>query len=650
MGGVGIYLFNFIPLLIICLVFVWIGRPFSKNQHLTFREVFFSIFINTLILSTAFAIGITGGKTVMIGFLLLAIIYSIKFPFSKTKINHPGPSKVFLISSLLFGGLFVFSWSFFSLVQFDSFPYHIPPGTAMAPNDYLINVVRSYYLGVGGEENYYHVYNTLDPAYHGPKPYHYLEMWTTYAFNYFLGSFTAEKFALMTTPLYHLIAFTGILALWERYQTLKWYHVLLSASFFFVAGIHLPFYYQLGVLDFSLPMFTHRMKMCVYYPFILACLIAFDKDKPQVSIIMLSGLMLATIVVAPAVLGGGFLFLGYLFFKSGNKRQVLESVGILLVTTLFIFLFYKFLESGQFNIRANAGSNSLTSGLLGKLLDSPFQKVVQGVLILLKESASYLPLLFVGLFLVWKEKGFFTRNTPLFVLVSGIMISGAGAYVLFTGEKDATQLFFNIGNALMNCCLIWGVIRCLSVKEEGKQLTWYHGMVGLLLIFIFVKQIPQAYRKNIKPVYTKAYSDEYLSKIKAFVQTDDQITIGAAIKGGTDYRSAFSKQTAAYTLGYYLAFMEDGALALQISDYDIHKPTVSAQQARSSNLFYRFVQQQKTNDSFVSIGASQAAFIKKYKLDFVVISKNGLLRDEVKNLVNDSFVDPVSGERFLILK
>ncbi len=653
MSGLSIYLINFIQLGIVCLVFISIGRQFAKRSEITFRELFFSLFIGTLLLSTCFALVKTGGKTVMLGFLLLACFSVLERRNYPVHMARPATSSRRLaIGGLLFGSLFVFSWSFFTLIQFDGFPYHIPAGSAMAPNDYLINVLRSHYLGVSGEENYYHFYNELDAAYHGPKPYHYLEMWTTVSLNSIFGGLTAEKFVLMVTPLYHFIAFTGIMALWERYQSVKWYHFLLSASFLFLAGVHFSVFNQFGVLDFSLPIFTHRVKMCVYYPFILGCLLMFDQEKPQFSMILLSGLVLATVVVAPAVMGGAFLYLGVQFFRAKYKRNVLESAGILISMVFFVFVFYKFLETGQFNIRANAGSGSLTSGVLSKLMEHPFHIALLLVQHLLRELVSYLPLLLLGLFLLWKEKGLFTRNLSLFILVSSIMVSGAGAYALFEGEKDATQLFFNMGNALMNCCLIWAVIRCLSFENDGNQKVraWYYLGVGLLLIPIFLKQVPHAIKKNITPVSQKHYSDDYLMKIKAFVLADEGLTVGAAIKGGQDYRSAFSKQTAAYTLGYYLAYMENGALALQVSDFDIPNVTEKDRAARASNLFYRFVEQQRADGAFVSIGASQVAFIRQYELDFVVVSRNGLVREEVLGLVEEVIEDSVSGERFLIVK
>ena len=146
----------------------------------------------------------------MLGFLILGVFYFFEKknrPLSSIQ-SHQYNTR-FVIIGLLFGATVVFTWAFLTVGQFDSFPYHIPSGTEIAPNDYFINVFRSYYLGLTGEENYYHFFNTIDAAYHGPKPYHYLEMWTTAASTSLFGGLTAEKFVFISTPLYNLTAFLG---------------------------------------------------------------------------------------------------------------------------------------------------------------------------------------------------------------------------------------------------------------------------------------------------------------------------------------------------------------------------------------------------------------------------------------------------------
>jgi len=601
MNGLSIYFYNLGLLSFISLLFLLIGQQFQQVNKLTFRTTFFSLFFGVIFLSTFFAVIKTGGKTIMLGYILLAVFYFFEKKNAPILSIKPYSSNLrFIIIGLLFGAAFVFTWSFLSIGQFDSFPYYIPGGTEIAQNDYIINVFRSYYLGATGEENYYHFFNTVDEAYHGPKPYHYLEMWTTAVLTSIFGGLAAETFALVMIPLYHLMAFIGILALWEKYQAVKWYHLILSASFLFFAGLHFQFYEQWNILNFSLPIFTHRVKMCVYYPFIFAFLLQFDKEKPQQAILVLLGLILATVVVAPALLGGIALFLAYQFIIANNKSGVIKTAGYITTIALFVFLFYKFMETGQFNIRANAGANNVVINLLTSLTTAPLEKLVTLWTILLQEGILYLPLLLLALLLFSIDKKLFANHFPLFILILGIVLSGASIYTLLKGQKDATQLFYNMANATLNCLLIWVVIKLISqlfIATPFTRLSWKHYGIGLVCIVIGTKQIPYAIKRNIYPAMTaKKYSDDYLHQIKT------------------------------------------------ISDFDIPNLKWEDQLDRASNLFCRFVETQKAAKEFVSIGQSQVDFIKKYNLDFVIISKNGTLRQELQAIVKDRIIDEVSGE------
>ena len=89
-------------------------------------------------------------------------------------------------------------------------------------------------------------------------------------------------------------------------------------------------------------------------------------------------------------------------------------------------------------------------------------------------------------------------------------------------------------------------------------------------------------------------------------------------------------------------------MALSISDYDIpmHEDHLGD---RESALFYRFVQQQKADETFVSMAYSQLKFIEQYELDFIILSQQGHLPDELSAVAETILEDPISGERFLLI-
>jgi len=75
MNGLIIYLLNLGLLLFISLLFLLVNRKIYQQQEWTFRNTFFSLFFGLLLLSTGFAVIKTGGKTIMLGFVLLAVFY-----------------------------------------------------------------------------------------------------------------------------------------------------------------------------------------------------------------------------------------------------------------------------------------------------------------------------------------------------------------------------------------------------------------------------------------------------------------------------------------------------------------------------------------------------------------------------------------------
>jgi len=108
MNGLSIYLLNLGLLSFISLFFLLIGQQFQQTNKLTFRTAFFSLFVGILFLSTGFAIVKTGGKTIMLGFVLLALFYFYeKKQHPILPIKYPQSSPRFLIIGVLFGAFFV---------------------------------------------------------------------------------------------------------------------------------------------------------------------------------------------------------------------------------------------------------------------------------------------------------------------------------------------------------------------------------------------------------------------------------------------------------------------------------------------------------------------------------------------------------------
>ena len=223
MPGIELFIVNLCYFALSCGLFLSIGRFINRKKSFSYTEAFYALFFGILSISTLTALIHTKGVTILAVYLVMGVMLYYQGRHDAKTVDKPNiysSSGLFMGLSVIAGILFVYIWSFLSLGQFDSFPYYIPDGTSLSPNDYIINTVRSFYLGLTGEENYYHVLNDLDPAYHGTKPYHYLEFWTTVVIDSCVPGLVAERFRLVVNSLFYLTSLIGILALMERYDCL----------------------------------------------------------------------------------------------------------------------------------------------------------------------------------------------------------------------------------------------------------------------------------------------------------------------------------------------------------------------------------------------------------------------------------------------
>jgi hypothetical protein len=358
-------------------------------------------------------------------------------------------------------------------------------------------------------------------------------------------------------------------------------------------------------------------------------------------------------VAVPAVFGGLGIFILYRLFQ--RDRSALTLIIQLLIYGIAIVTFYSITGSQELNIRPNAGTSELMQNLGSLFLDDQPLKIMTIMRSLLEEWVIYMPLVVITIAILRRPPNSDIDYRGLAVLVGGVLLSGAGSFALFFDQKDGAQRFYNVANPLLNVLMIWGVIKLVSQSGDSIKdaFTFKNGLVlicaGLYAIAISL-QIFKVVSKNILPAWsTPAYSDQYLNEIKTYILSDDRITIGAAIKGGEDYASSYSWQTAAYTLGYYLAYMEDGAVALNISDYDIPIDPDAELIDRESSLFYRYMKTQKESRVFANVVSSQMQFIKAYDLDFIIASKSTSLPHELREIAQEMITDPISGERFIIV-
>ncbi|MEM6802576.1 MAG: hypothetical protein AAF696_14300, partial [Bacteroidota bacterium] len=593
-----------------------------------------------LILATSQAVFYTAGRRILLLYIPLAISY---FYFFRKSSLSPTPQqsvgKLLLLSLPLV--IFFFSWSFLSLVNFGDSSFYMPSGLATQENDFFIYAQRAQFLAVSGQENYFSVLNTLDPAYQGNSPYHYLELWISSCLSSIFQVKQVFALGLLVKTFFYLSAGLGILAIWERrettwnYKPIFWVLVLIFLSGVYAKSplISLP--------EFNLSLLSYRFKMIVYYPFILGFAWHALRKERALAACMLGALMIATVVVIPAFLGAGGICLTIALMRKKGKVLFTPCL-ILFILSLGIFLFYSISPSPDFI--ASMGLEE--KEFLGSLR---LKNIPELLLNFLGYILAPIPIFLTSILLIFfqlKSKEEQEVKDEIYLFIGAVIFAGAGAYALLKDFENAIQLYYNPLIACLNVGAILAAIIFLQRKKVPRLLYW-------LLFLSISNQLYLLGPKLFKHHSSRAYHPAYVERIKSLADSGELSQLGGVLKASEDYTSAFSKITYAYSGAYYLQYFEGERICLSLSDHLVPIDPKNARNNlvnRNGGLFYRFLQKEKERKTFVSFDQTQAEFIKAFHINFLVLSKNVTLGPELHLLIKEIIVDEYSGERFILLK
>ena len=136
----------------------------------------------------------------------------------------------------------------------------------------------------------------------------------------------------------------------------------------------------------------------------------------------------------------------------------------------------------------------------------------------------------------------------------------------------------------------------------------------------------------------------------------DTMSLTASIKDISDYKDDFSYYATCFGIGRYLSLYNDSFFPISISDYNVpfEKDPMQRKMNEEGNrlgIFYRFVEKQKKDGSFVSIGQSQIDFLKKYHIKNILLSAKATLPASLLPLTDSTMtVVPDNGEKIVRLK
>jgi hypothetical protein len=668
MTGMGIAIYYFFLLLALIVTSTALGHglrrlAWGRPLGWGYAQVLYSGLTGAVALATAGALWWTHGATIH----LLAVVVGL-FMWHEARREKSTlvaeveadqvPNRWWDYWPLLAGAGLVYAFCAWGFVRPGAYvPFAIPHSSGTFSHDQVYSARIAYFSLISGQESDVFLLQLLDPAYNGVKPYHYLELWLTNLVAVAGGQKQLPTLCLVAYPYFFWLALVGILALWEAAgRKVTAWSFLASLGFFFVGGFTFEFYQSFPFLSlfasFEFPLISRLPKLGQVYAFLLVFTLLVRQKKVVMAMLTLLMLGVNHVVLFPSVglavgLGAGWAFV----FGPGSRIIAGQAVGYVLAVGLGVAGFYHWFDVSTIS-REGANTKEVAS-LVASLWDLETLRgrvnIVAGTLVLM--PLLYAPyLLAASLF----GRGFWREvKNKLAEVVFWIVLMGAGAvaWSIFHQQINSIQLFYSLGIPAANLLVFrW------AIWLAGEATHWRAWVGGALL----VASAMGLYGKSVLgyPLWKSPilYSDSYLQKVDGYLAKQPGSWLaGASLKELGAFYDTFQKYVTIYTNGTYLPYLGNGgAVAVSLNDVEVPlsdhpRDRIRDQRAISMGLFYRWVAREKAAGTFRDVPTSQLAFVRHFKLRFLIVSKGVEVPATLTPLVVEKFADELSGERFMVL-
>jgi hypothetical protein len=472
-------------------------------------------------------------------------------------------------------------------------------------------------------------------------PYHYFELWLNAAFIKFFRRSGVDLLYLVTYTLGSLAVWAGFCAIFESRTKVNWGIKLLCLICLALAGLDFSelrnqvFEYYV-YLQFNVVFYP---KLFPVYLFLIGAMLFYQHNREGAATAVLLFLPVATIIAAPGVLGGLFIFGAYQYFIR-KKREGGQLLLALIALSFWFVLFYYFI-----NHPASSPYKSHLSETLKQVISFErafgigllaFRTLVQ----LLVTTAVFFVLVLPFLKLKnWKK--FFGRRE---VQLGGVIFLAAFlSWAVLENMTDSLQFFTNLGVPLLNLVL-FSVLTLAFVQARRKVV-----LIPLILIYLCLNFLEASKYMNVPPRYDAAYTALVSENVKQLNP------IGGYFLDKSEYVNIYSKSSNIFAKGPYLAFTASEkdfhTLNLSVMDMPVNPENEAMErQLKANTSFYKFVAEQPWNQESKSIPELQLEFVNKHRLQYFLVSKAASLPETLAPLTRFVASDPVSGEKLYVLK
>lgn len=621
--------------------------PFDAPYIRGFSE----LAVGTTVFITAYSILKTGGVTVHLGFIVLLpfVLSTIR---SDRSSQASRPRMVGVYGEMALAATALYAHQIVMIYNGGGDTPLFPPS-----KDLVIFTDLANFLNATGREHSqidYIFWSAL-----GVAPYHYFEIWLTAAIAGLFDVLTLLSEHLVSAPLAGAIVYIGFCAVCEQLGTVtRVIKLLCFAVVVLTAGLYLPIFDAFPVLarapDYFLVTPVLYLKLFPIYLFVIAAALAVLRRAYVCAALCLSGLAIASTIAAPSAFGALVVLAISGAWTHVLRRREILTIGLSGASVaLFLAVFYTVFKgdialtepsSLQDTMRTVANLRSLRTAV----------NIVVGSL--LQVGSMMIPLLVA----IAAGRGMFRRAIRARPDI-GIVAAGLGAIILcglavwaalhFVFLSD--QFFTRPAQVALNVLAIL-VIGLIAARFQELTASARAALLVLLIGAITIKtwnhgrMLWEQRQLIAKSSFSTAFIEDVARKTPALNP------LGVHLLAASDYAASTDKfvnnRAGAFTglISSALYPISLSVFSIPISDDPLFRR--ADETSVRGYTFYKFVRRQREEGTFTSVVDSQLDFIDRYDVDYMIVSRAVVLDARLADRVLESIEDPLSGERFLLIR
>ncbi len=618
-----------------------------KSYQDRFYNTFVKLILGFMTISFVYAAYKTGGNTVLWGFVIVGFLSLIILKrknyinvdkFKLTDINPKQYSIPFIVLIVLSAVLFIIFGGLFYSETYTNMPH----------TDYyyyarLINSMIEH----GAESSIYNI----NPFYQGiayASPYHYPELWLAGFITEIFAVLPLESLVVIVNVIFGSILVTGIIALSRTISNTSLIALLGLISLFFSGLLIIDVlpqtrsFFELGSI------YTPKCSIISIFFVWATCLLIKKTEEFYLPLLILP---IVNIGMAPAIFSSLVIFYVIKSIKQGSIRQYIYPFVSIIITAIFIALFYLLQSSGLDGAFGLSNIMEVHSQIPFKIIEVIFGAFFMVFILYFWYFIPVLIPIFAGKSKFWIKYADGINNLVLLfviILFVSVLIWGVTNPMPDSNQFHSMPVYFWL-NILV---FVFFAITYEAIKGYAIKIKAIFWISVIALISLNVYQLNEkAFIRYYK--ITDRRSEPYIKSVLEIHNSLNNKT-GALIKPTIYINNVFQTNTY-WNPSFADNFIGDFNL-VNISTFNYVVPQddivlkARAKNALKHATFEIFSRDWEKLYGKTSKDSLQYYYVTENKISFIVIGNRAELPEVFEEHVELEIYDSISGEKFVLLK